>query len=269
MHRRIAPSCAYLRRDCETLATFEVPRHEAPPRPQLIERVETLEEVTRAGRERLFPSLTNPNWLILRKRREIFQAWIARLPNDNLSVLDVGGRIQPYRALLEGRLRKYIAVDLRRTPLVSVVARGEEIPLASAHFDLVICTQVLEYAAEPARLVAEIHRVLKPGASLFLSAPAIFPRDCEHDSWRFLPRSLKNLLHSFRDVEIVPEGSSIAGFFRTICIGTVMLARPALLSKLLSFTLIPVLNLSGFFCETIFRNSNDQFAANFSVFARK
>jgi len=231
--------------------------------------METLEEVNREGRERLYPSMTNPSWLVLRKRREIFQQWLAGLQPDNLSVLDLGGRIQPYRPLLEGRLRNYVAVDVRRTPLVTVVARGEQLPLAGAQFDLVICTQVLEYVADPASVIAEIHRVLKPGACLLLSVPAIFPRDSEHDSWRFMPQSLRILLHSFRNIEIVPEGSSIAGLFRTMCVGTIMLARPALFSKLLKFTLIPALNLIAFTFEAIAHSSNDQFTANFSVFARK
>jgi SAM-dependent methyltransferase len=253
------------------LATFDVhrPSEPASPAPQLVARVETLQEVSRRGRERLFPSLTDPSWLILRKRRVIFQRWIAGLQIENLSVLDIGGRIQPYRPLLEGRLHNYVALDMRRSPLVSVVARGEQIPLASAQFDLVICTQVLEYTTEPAHLIAEIHRVLRPGACLMLSVPAIFPRDSDHDNWRFMPHSLRILLRSFRDLEIVPEGGSIAGVFRTACVAMTMLARPARLGQILRFTLVPILNLMAFSLEVVVTSSNDQFTANFSAFARK
>jgi SAM-dependent methyltransferase len=38
-------------------------------------------------------------------------------------------------------------------------------------FDGVICTQVLEHVPEPAYVVAELARVLKPGGHLYLSAP--------------------------------------------------------------------------------------------------
>ena len=92
--------------------------------------METLDTVNREGRARLYPSLTNPSWLVLRRRREIFRKWLARVDGHDLDVLDVGGRIQPYRPLLEGRLRRYVAIDLRQTPLVNVVGRGEQIPLA-------------------------------------------------------------------------------------------------------------------------------------------
>jgi SAM-dependent methyltransferase len=231
--------------------------------------METLDTVNREGRERLYPSLTNPSWLVLRRRREIFRKWLARVDGHDLEVLDVGGRIQPYRPLLEGRVRRYVAVDLRQTPLVNVVGRGEQTPFAEAQFNLVICTQVLEYILEPAAVIAEIYRVLKPGGLLLLSVPAVFPRDSENDRWRFLPGGLRYLLRSFREVEVVAEGSSIAGLCRTVNVCVVMFARPAFLRVLLQFTLIPLLNVTAASVESLFGSSSDQLAANFSAFARK
>src|SRR5437660_3432580 len=102
---------------------------------------DSLEQPTETANQRLYPSLINPNWLVLRQRREIFRKWLTRVDGQDLEVLDVGGRIQPYRQLLDGRLRRYVAVDLRRTPVVNIVARGQQIPLANKQFDLVICTQ--------------------------------------------------------------------------------------------------------------------------------
>jgi SAM-dependent methyltransferase len=231
--------------------------------------METLEAVNREGRERLNPSLTNPSWLVLRRRREIFRKWLKNLDTRDLAVLDVGGRIQPYRPLLEGRLHRYVALDLRRTPLVNIVARGEQVPLAGARFDVVICTQMLEYASDPAAVIAEIHRVLKPGGHLLLSVPSVAPRDSENDSWRFLPESLRILLRSFHKVEIVPEGSSIVGFFRMLCVCTAIVARPAFLRKVLRFTLVPLLNLMAESLEWLAASSNDQFTPNFSALAQK
>lgn len=231
--------------------------------------METLESVQRQGRERLNPSLTNPSWLVLRKRREIFKNWIARMDGGPFDVFDVGGRIQPYRSLLEGRCRSYLSVDLRPTPLVNLVARGEQLPFADAKFDLVICSQVLEYVQEPSVVIAEIYRVLKPGGCVLLSAPAIFPRDSDLDTWRFLPQSLRILLSSFHDVEVAAEGSSVSGLFRTICVFLTSLARPAFIRKALQFTVIPILNLVAATWDSLVHNSNDQFAANFSAFARK
>jgi SAM-dependent methyltransferase len=231
--------------------------------------METLEELTRAGQERLYPALTNPNWLVLRRRRQLLQDWLKTIEDRELLVLDVGGRIQPYRPLLEGRTKRYIAVDLRQTMLVDIVCGAEAIPLASGLFDLVICSQVLEYIEKPQSLITEIHRVLKPGGYLWLSAPSVFPRDSDEDLWRFLPGSLRLLLWQFRDVRITAECSSIEGFFRTVSVCLVMFAKPAFLSSPLRFVIVPILNVSAMILQLILKSSNDQFCPNFSAFARK
>jgi len=231
--------------------------------------METLEGVNREGRERLYPSLTNPSRLVLRRRREIFQKWLTKIDGHQLDVLDVGGRIQPYRPLLEGRLRRYLAIDLRRTPLVNVVARGEQIPLANEQFDLVICTQVLQYVAQPSAVIAEIHRVLKPGGCLLLSVPAACPRDADEECWRFLPAVLRQLLFSFSEVEVVPEGSSVVGFFRTINVCLNIFVRYPVLRSVFHWTLCTLVNLSGEVLERIAGSHNDQFAPNYSAWAHK
>lgn len=226
-------------------------------------------QLKREARERLFPSLTNPSWLVLTRRREILRGWLSRLPPGKMRVLDVGGRIQPYRALLAGRIACYMALDLRSTPFVNVIARGEQIPLAADQFDLVVCTQMLQYAAEPDRVVAEIHRVLRPGGHLFLSAPAVYPRDAESDRWRFTPQNLGELVRRFQRSEIAPEGSSISGFVRTICVCPTFFVPTDALRAILRFTLVPVLNVTAYSLESAFPGRNDSFAANFSVWAEK
>jgi len=231
--------------------------------------METLDTVHREGRERLYPSLTNPSWLVLRRRRKIFQTWLARLDARELNVLDLGGRIQPYRPLLDERLRSYVAVDVRPSPLVNLVARGEQVPLAAGQFDLVICTQVLQYVPNPTLVIAEIHRLLKPGGCLLLSAPASGLQDAGEECWRFLPAALRQLLAGFRESEIVPEGGSIVGLFRTINICWDVFVRFPALRSIFRWTLCPVINLSGELLERIARSDNHQFTPNYSAWARK
>lgn len=230
---------------------------------------ESLDSLNRQGRRRLYPSLTNPNWLVLRRRRKLFRDWLARVEGQPLDVLDVGGRIQPYRPLLGERLRRYVAIDLQRTLLVDLVAQAERIPLPDNRFDLVICTQMLEYAPEPASVVAEIYRVLKPGGHLLLSVPFVSPRDAEVDRWRFLPAALRMLLSKFSSREIVPEGSSIVGLFRGLNVCLSIFARYRILRAIFQMTLCPLVNLGGELLEFLAGSDNDQFTANYSVWARK
>jgi len=228
----------------------------------------TLDDVLRDGRNRLNPSLRNPNWLVLRARRRIFQAGLDRLPPGDLSVLDIGGRLQPYRALLGNRVRQYVAVDPQITPLVNVAAIGESLPFRDSQFDFAICTQVLEYFPDPRLATAEIHRVLRKGGVAFVSAPAVFVQDNAHEYWRFLPEGLRYIFREFAEVEILPEGNSLTGLFRTINVFMTSFAKPRFLVPALEWTLVPALNLAG---ATLYRlgGTNRSFAANFSLWARK
>jgi SAM-dependent methyltransferase len=230
---------------------------------------ETLEEVRNAGMARLHPSLIDPNWLILRYRRELFTRWVKRLPEGGISVLDVGGRIQPYRDLLDARCIRYVAVDTRNTALVDVVGAAQDLPVADEIFDLVFCTQVLEYLPGPQTALNEIRRVLKKGGFLFLSVPAVFPRDSESEYWRFLPAALRLLLSDFSSVEVAAEGNSLTGFIRTINVCVLTFAKPAALRWLIGCTVVPMLNILGFFLQAIIRSNDDRFTANFSVLAQK
>ncbi|MGA7906610.1 MAG: class I SAM-dependent methyltransferase [Candidatus Sulfotelmatobacter sp.] len=228
-----------------------------------------MNELMQLGKERLYPPLTDPNWLVLRERRKIFDGWLARLPPGELSVLDVGGRIQPYRGLIADRLQRYIAVDLRCTPLVSVVARGEQLPLSDAQFDLVICTQMLEYVRQPSLVIAEIYRVLRPGGKLLLSVPAACLIDAEEECWRFLPAGLRHLLAGFKRIEVVAEGGSVIGFFRTVNACIDIFVRYPAARSVYRHSLCPLVNLAGAFLEGLSGGRNEQFAVNYSVLAEK
>lgn len=228
-----------------------------------------LAEIRAAGRERLYPSLTNPNWLVLRRRRQIFEQWIACLPGKDLAVLDIGGRIQPYRELLNGRMKRYVAIDLRSTAVVDVNARAEQLPFAHSEFDLVLCTQMLEYAQRPAEVVGEIRRVLKQDGFLLLSVPSLSIRDAEEDAWRFWPASIRQLLAAFSRSEVIREGGSIAGFFRTVNVGVQGLVPHALLRAFLGYTFVPVVNLAGLALENLIPSGNETFVVNYSVLAQK
>jgi SAM-dependent methyltransferase len=229
---------------------------------------ENLDTALKVSSERLYPSLTDPNWLILRERRKIFSRWLQQFPVAAPLVLDVGGRLQPYRPLVRNCAR-YVALDLRVTPLVDLVGRAEQLPFPNDFFDLAICTQVLEYVPVPQLAVGELHRVLKPGGWLLLSAPSVFPRDSDHEYWRFLPAALRALHASFSQVEIAAEGNSLTGLIRTVNTCLVAFAKPQVFKELLRLTVVPSLNGIAAFLAWGWSSRNDTFSANFSVLARK
>lgn len=116
-----------------------------------------------------------------------------------------------------GTLGSYFAVDPLPTRFVNVLAVGERLPYRSDSFDLVICTQVLCYCRDPFQLVEEIRREVKPGGSLLLSWPAIFPSHAENDRWRFLPSGVH--LANVSGVDVAPEAFSVASICRLLAVG--------------------------------------------------
>lgn len=110
--------------------------------------------------------------------------------NGDLSVLDVGSNRGSFaRALVEAAPQSVVtavepdewvaqsSADLDRTDLVC--ARIEDTALESERFDIVHSCHTIEHLAEPARVLADHWRVLKPGGLLILDAPNIAFLDSE------------------------------------------------------------------------------------------
>ena len=123
----------------------------------------SLEELQKLAQDRLRPSITNPNYLVLRRRAQLISNWMGQIPGKELRVLDIGGRYQPYRPLLQDRVQQYVAIDVVGTQLVNVVGKGELLPFRANTFDLVIATGVFEYFPKPHLAAEQVHEVLKPG----------------------------------------------------------------------------------------------------------
>jgi SAM-dependent methyltransferase len=99
------------------------------------------------------------------------------------------------------------------------VANGEQLPFADNTFDLVYAHGVVQYTAEPHRLVDECRRVLRPGGlaivqvynriSWLNALSKIMKVGLEHDDapvlLKFTIGEFRDLLSGFREVRIVPE----------------------------------------------------------------
>lgn len=227
------------------------------------------DELLRIAHRRLYPSLTNPSYLVQRRRREIMAGWIAAIPGNGLTILDIGGRYQPYRPLLENRVGRYVALDVLRTDLVDVVGQGQQLPFKEDVFDLVIATGVFEYFPDPAKAAAEIRRVLRPGGHLIMSVASVYPRVVDQEHWRYLPAGLRFVLSPFSKVEIVPEVASVGGFFRATAASLSIMAKYSFVRQIVHHTAVPLLNLMGLAFDRPGISTNDQIAGNFCALAQK
>ncbi|HEY7289041.1 MAG TPA: class I SAM-dependent methyltransferase [Vicinamibacterales bacterium] len=123
------------------------------------------------------------------------------------------------------------------------VADGEHLPFPDGTFDLVFAHGVVQYTANPARLVAECRRVLKPGGqavfqvynriSWLNALGSLMKVPLEHEDapvlLKFSIGELRKLVGGFSDVRIVPErfpvksrlhGGWKGQLFNTVFVGT-------------------------------------------------
>ena len=67
--------------------------------------------------------------------------------------------------------RDYIGVDIvdnRIFPINFKLINGQDLPFGNNEFDIVLISYVLHHADDPARLLAESKRVLKPGGKIII-----------------------------------------------------------------------------------------------------
>jgi SAM-dependent methyltransferase len=99
------------------------------------------------------------------------------------------------------------------------VADGEALPLADASVDFVFAHGVVQYAADDRRVVAECHRVLRPGGTAIFQVynriswlnllSKIMRVPLEHEDApvlrRYTTAEFRRLVQAFPEVQIVPE----------------------------------------------------------------
>jgi SAM-dependent methyltransferase len=145
-------------------------------------------------------------------------------------VLDLGCRYGALtRAYLEGN--DVVGVDVDRDALAQAAARGiethwadveERLPFDDESFDVVVAGELLEHVRDPARLVADAERLLRPGGAFVGSVPNAFrlknrlrfllgrrPEDDPTHLHMFSPAEVRSLLGRFD----APELRFVAGRF--------------------------------------------------------
>ena len=131
-------------------------------------------------------------------------------------LLDIGCGVKPYRAMLPG-VTRHIGIErpgtLSRSTVVDAWADALALPFAEASFDSVLCNEVLEHVPEPARLLSEAARVLRPGGTLVLTTPQTWGLHEEpHDYYRYTRHGLAWLARGagLEVLEITPTCGTFA-----------------------------------------------------------
>lgn len=144
--------------------------------------------------------------------RATIAEWVAAAAREvppGARVLDVGAGDAPYRELFAHA--EYVTTDWEQSLhegalRADVIASADALPLEDAGFDMVLLLQVLEHVPDPAAVLAELHRVLKPGGVLVLTAPLAWEQhELPHDYFRYTGPGLESLLGAAGFTEVVVE----------------------------------------------------------------
>ena len=129
-------------------------------------------------------------------------------------LLDVGCGSRPFAWLFEGRVQRYLGMDLPASRFLGdrppdAYARGERLPVRDGSVDTVLGLSMVTYFPEPGELLAEAHRVLRPGGTLLLEFTQMAPlHDEPHDYFRFTRYGAARLLEraGFEPLDFIPIG---------------------------------------------------------------
>ena len=159
--------------------------------------------------EFLEPLCRPDNLSLYTVRRAVLSAVRRAAQEFKGELLDVGCGRSPYRSLIEPRLSRYLGMDLANNPIhrnqPDLLWDGKTIPLEENSVDWTMATEVLEHCPEPAQVLAEILRVLRPGGGFFFTVPFLWPlHEVPYDEYRYTPFAMARLLGAagFENVQI-------------------------------------------------------------------
>ncbi len=123
-------------------------------------------------------------------------SWIYDTRGPDTLILSIGGgpgRENP----------RVVNLNLDAFDSVDIVGDGTNLPLADGSVDTVTCNAVIEHVPNPASLISEMHRVLRPGGYAQLMIPFVFPYHAfPGDYQRYTVSGICELTRCFEKVEL-------------------------------------------------------------------
>ena len=175
--------------------------------------------MTCAGVQRRLPRFLRRYILHFEARIEDAVAAAAAASPPGARVLDAGAGEGQYAHFFSGQ--RYTGVDLGvgdaawNYARLDAVADLAALPFPDGAFDLALNIVTLEHVRDPARVTAELGRVLRPGGALLLIVPHEWEEhQTPHDYFRYTQYGIRHLLAQagLEPTAITPAG----GFFRLL-----------------------------------------------------
>jgi hypothetical protein len=124
-------------------------------------------------------------------------------------VVEIGGNPQGPRAYGLSHVVEYVNVDLLPGPGVHLVGDVHDPSLlAQQSVGSIVIFNVLEHCVQPATVVDNMYRWLRPGGRVFCMVPnAQRIHECPADYWRMLPNALRWMFRAFSRQEVQQYGT--------------------------------------------------------------
>lgn len=131
----------------------------------------------------------------------------AAIPNPRVLVIGAGDVRYPARP---GTTIVYS--DVARGANTHLIADAHDLPFADGSFDGFMSIAVLQYLQDPARAMAEAHRVLKPGGYAYVVAPMIQQNTLgPYDFFLYTHTGLRRIMRHFAELRSgVANGPAMA-----------------------------------------------------------
>jgi len=120
-------------------------------------------------------------------------------------VLDIAPQIhEGAKMFFKKSIVKTLDIDPKsNSTFILDITKNNSKVIKSNHFDIVVCTEVLEHTIHPFKAVDEIYRILKTGGVAIITTPFNFRiHGPLPDCWRFTRFGLKILFKEFKAVDI-------------------------------------------------------------------
>jgi SAM-dependent methyltransferase len=184
-------------------------------------------------------------------------------------VIELGALGEGRRALAKGA-SEYLVTNIVAGAATYLNAAAMDLPDNSV--DAFVCESMLEHVQKPEQVIDEIRRVLRPGGTLLLVTPWMYPfHEAPGDYLRFSESALTHMLHGFHLACVEPLGN----FWTSLATFAQLKVRPWKPTKA-SNTLLrlivgsPLLGV-GLGCYAMSRvlRERDEFASMYLVVAQK
>lgn len=136
-------------------------------------------------------------------------------------VLDVGCGEKIYKPYINHD--SYIGIDVKESghdidkKNIDEFFNGEDIPFNDNYFDFILCTEVLEHAVNPEKLIQEMRRVLKDDGLILITVPSMWgEHETPYDFRRYTSYGIKKLAldHNLVIVDYLKESIGVSSFIR-------------------------------------------------------